>query len=297
MSVDISAARGFMAENARPLDRLRFRMALGEAVEPGMMIAALNAYAVTGGGYGNGLEPDLRGPEAQPAAAMRAFEVLDEIAPASDAGAGSLCAWLAGIMLPDGGLPFALPVADQAACAPVWVAADHCVSSLRMTAAVAGAAHRLARTDPRVATHPWLMMATGFCLRRMEDASGPMPAHELMFSLRLLAAMEPLFPRAAAQLDRLGSQIPRSGRVPVAGGAQGEFVRPLDLAPYPGDAVRDLIPRARVDDDLERLAGGQAGDGGWISDRAFWSSDAAREWRGCLTVRAVRILRANGVLG
>jgi hypothetical protein len=289
VTIDLAAARAFVAEQARPLDRLRFALATGEAVEPGVVIAALNAYAVAGGGYGHGLEPDLRAPEAQPVCAMHAFEVFKEIAPANDPGAGALCEWLARTMLPDGGLPFALPVADPGGCAPFWVEADPRRSSLQITAAVTAAAHRVARTDPRVATHPWLIMATGFCLDRMEGTSGPMPAYELLFGLRLLDSMEPLFPRAAAQLERLGSQIRRSGRVPVPGGAEDEFIRPLDLAPHPDDAVRRFIPPGRVEEDLERLASGQAADGGWTADRVSYSPDAAREWRGYLTVRAVRV--------
>lgn len=280
MGVDLAAARAFVDERARPIDRLRLRLAVGEAVEPGLVIAELNRYALAGGGYGHGLEPDPRAPEAHPVAAMHAFEVFDEIAPATDARAAALCGWLAGVMLPDGGLPSAPPVA----------------SSLEITAAVAGAAHRVARSDPGVATHPWLMMATGFCLGRMEGTSGPMPARELLFSLRLLAAMEPQFPRAAAQLDRIGSQIPRSGRVPVAGGADDEFVRPLDLAPFPGDAVRAFVAPARIDEDLERLVAGQGADGAWSPDRAGHHPDDDDERRGYLTVRAVRLLRGNGIL-
>lgn len=210
---------------------------------------------------------------------MHAFEVFEEIAPATDAGAGALCGWLAGVMLPDGGLPPAPAVA----------------SSLEITAAIAAAAHRVARTDAGVGTHPWLMMATGFCLGRMEATSGPMPARELLHSLRLLAAMEPRFPRAAAQLDRLGSQIPRSGRVPVAGGG-GEFVRPLDLAPLPGDAVRAFIAPARIDEDLERLVAAQEADGAWSPSPVCPRPGDEDERRGCLTVRAVRLLRVKGVL-
>ena len=45
--------------------------------------------------------------------------------------------WLDGVSLPDGGLPFALPIPDPAACAPFWVSADPGVSSLQITAAVA----------------------------------------------------------------------------------------------------------------------------------------------------------------
>jgi hypothetical protein len=45
------------------------------------VLAALRAYRNTDGGYGHGLEPDLRAPESQPAAAWHAFEVFADVAP------------------------------------------------------------------------------------------------------------------------------------------------------------------------------------------------------------------------
>jgi hypothetical protein len=50
----------------------------GGGAEP--VLAALRAYRNPDGGYGQGLEPDLRAPESQPAAAWHAFEVFADIA-------------------------------------------------------------------------------------------------------------------------------------------------------------------------------------------------------------------------
>ena len=49
--------------------------------------------------------------------------------------------------LPDGGLPFALPVPDPAGCAPFWARRTPTESSLQITAVVAAAAHRVAAGD------------------------------------------------------------------------------------------------------------------------------------------------------
>jgi hypothetical protein len=80
MNVDLSAANDFMAAHARILDRRRFELLNGRA-DASAVLAALRAYRNPDGGYGHGLEPDLRAPESQPAAALHAFEVFAEVAP------------------------------------------------------------------------------------------------------------------------------------------------------------------------------------------------------------------------
>ncbi len=109
MTIDISAARDFMATHARVLDRRRFELLDGGG-DPAGALAALDGYGNPDGGYGWGLEGDLRSPESQPAAALHAFEVFADIAPATTPRAVALCDWLNAVTLPDGGLPMALPM-------------------------------------------------------------------------------------------------------------------------------------------------------------------------------------------
>ena len=47
---------------------------------------------------------------SQPGPALHAFEVFEDIAPATSPRAAALCDWLQTVTLPDGGVPFALPV-------------------------------------------------------------------------------------------------------------------------------------------------------------------------------------------
>jgi hypothetical protein len=60
--------------------------------------------------------------------------------------------------------------------------------------------------------------------------------------------------------------------------------------------VRRAFSEEVIGADLERLAAGQQPDGGWTVDYGSFSPMASLEWRGYATVRAVRVLRANGVL-
>lgn len=296
MDVDLNAAASFVTTHARVLDRRRFRRLLGHG-DPWEALAALEAYRNADGGYGWGLEPDLRAVESQPAAALHAFEVFAEAAPATSPRAGQLCDWLSSVSLPDGGLPFVLPMHDSTGCSPVWAQADPTTSSLQITAAVTANAHRLAHGDPAVATHPWLATATGYCLAAIRALGTTPHAYELSFALRFLDAVADTDSEARQLLDDLGRQLPADGTLRVSGGLEGERLRPLDFAPEPDRPVRGLLAPEVFAKDLDRLASQQQPDGGWTIDFATVSPATELEWRGYVTVEATRILQDNGIIG
>ncbi|MGY1724916.1 hypothetical protein [Blastococcus sp. SYSU DS0533] len=295
MTVDLTAAAGFLATAGRVLDRRRFELLFtGGAQEP--VLAAVDGYRNADGGYGWGLEPDLRSATSQPGGALHALEVFADVGAAATGRARELCDWLATASLPDGGLPFALPVPDPAACAPFWTSADPSRSSLQITAVVAATAHQVAAADPAVAGHPWLDRATGYCLDAVSRLDGSAHAMELAFAVRFLDAAAEARPEAADLVERLGAHVPADGLLHVAGGAPDEHMRPLDFAPLPGGPARSLFPPAVVTAELDRLAAGQQDDGGWAVDFDSWSPAAVLEWRGHRTVQALLLLRANGRL-
>jgi hypothetical protein len=292
MTIDLAAATAFMATHARTLDRRRFDRLVGDG-EADDVLAAVDAYRNADGGYGWGLEPDLRSPGSQPGGALHALEVFAESAPRTTARATELCDWLSSVSRPDGGLPFALPVTDPAGCAPFWAGADSSVSSLHITSAVTAMARRVARHDPAVAAHPWLAQATSYCLTAIEAMSASPHALEVLYVLDLLDTIADERPEAVALIDRVGKAIPAGGSMHVGGGLEDEMVRPLDFAPEPGRPVRKLFTDDAVAADLARLVGLQSDDGGWTVDYTSYSPIAALEWRGYVTVRAVSILRRN----
>jgi hypothetical protein len=57
-----------------------------------------------------------------------------------------------------------------------------------------------------------------------------------------------------------------------------------------------LFDDATVQAHLDHLAQGQKDDGGWTFNWPAWSPAAELDWRGFLTVDALRALRANGRL-
>lgn len=285
-----------MASHARVLDRRRFEALTGGDAARHAITSGLDGYRNPDGGYGWGLEPDLRAPESQPGGALHALEALADAEARSPHGK-ALLDWLNAVTLPDGGLPFALPISDPAACAPFWAGANPAESSLQITAAVAAQAHRLARWDESVRDHPWLAAVTRYCfdeIRRIDEAPF---AYVLSFALQLLDIASDTHQEARELLDHLARFVPRNGALAVVGGAEGETLHLLDYAPEPGRPVRDLLDPEAVSDDLDRLERGQRRDGGWAVDFTSYSDAASLEWRGYVTVNAVSVLRGNGRLG
>jgi hypothetical protein len=256
----------------------------------------VDAYRNADGGYGWGLEPDLRSTESQPGGALHAFEAMADAGPVTTPRAAELCDWLAGVSLADGGLPFALPVAETSGVAPFWARADANQSSLQITAYVAAAAHRVAVYDAAVAGHPWLERATRYCFGAIEALGDAPHALVLTATLLFLDAVHDTHREAAAALASLGRLIPASGMLHVAGGAEDEMIRPLDYAPFPDRPVRGVVSAQVVASDLQRLVADQQADGGWHVDFQSYSPAATLEWRGYKTVQAVSILRRNGLL-
>ncbi|MBW3668296.1 MAG: hypothetical protein KY443_03695 [Actinobacteria bacterium] len=294
MGIDLAAADRFLTAHARVLDRRRFDV-LVHGGDASAVITALDGYRNVDGGYGWGLEPDLRVAGSQPIEAMYAFETLEECGTAGGSRAVELCDWLAGVTFDDGGLPFVTPIDDTTACAPWFAGADATTSSVMGTCGVTAAALGLARHDRAVAEHPWLARATRYCLDAIARLETP-HTYELLFALHVLDDLAADMPEAADHLARLAALLPPSGAVPVEGGIEGEMKRPLDFAPRPGSPVRAHLAPEAVEADLDRLAGEQQEDGGWPVDFASFSPAATLEWRGVATVRAVSVLRANGRL-
>ena len=295
MTVDLAAAADFLAGSARLLDRRRFDVLFADG-DTGPLLAAADGYRNPDGGYGWGLEPDLRSRTSQPGGALHAFEVFGDVAPATTPRAVELCEWLAGVTLPDGGLPFALPVPDPAACAPFWAGADSSRSSLQITAIVAIAAYRVAAADPAVAAHPWLARASDFCLATLDAMDTAPHAMELAFAVQWLDAAAARTPGAVDRFDRIRSWVPTDGVLHVDGGAEDEFMRPLDFAPSPGGPARSLFADGVIEAELDRLAAAQQPDGGWTVDFGSYSPAGTLEWRGHRTVQALLTLRDHGRL-
>jgi hypothetical protein len=282
---DLAAAAQFVAGHARVLDRRRFER-LFEGGDARPVRDAVAAFRNADGGFGHALEPDGRTPAGQPAAIAMALATLDEADAWDEELVAGACAWLEANAPDEGGASFVEPTVEGWPHAPWWQVEEGRPASLFSTGKIAGTLHA------RRVEHPWLDRATELLWRRIDQLDDPGP-----YGLRGVAAFLDHVPdrdRAGQALERIGPLV--SDAVALDPGAEGEVHTPLDFAPNPDSIARRLFDEATIDAHLDHLAASQAEDGGWTFNWLAWSPVAESEWRGSLTVDALRTLRSNGRL-
>ncbi len=283
MPIDQAAAEDFIWSAARLVDRHRYAMLFaGGPAEA--VVEALRGYRNSDGGFGHGLEPDLRGPDSQPAPTLYALEILDEAGAADSELARSARAWIARIADPDGGVPSVLPGFEDYPHAAWFVPEPGSMLTLALAAVLhAGGA----------AEGEWLARATDWSWRSIETNDQP-GGYWLKFAFAFLDTV-PDEERALAAIASLAGRVDSSAVAPV-GGVEGEGLRPLDLSPRPGSRSRGLVGEAQIAAHLDAVESMQLEDGGWMFDWRAWSPAQTNDWRGNVTIRALTWLRDNGRL-
>jgi hypothetical protein len=280
---DPAAAEQFIWSAARLLDRHRYAMMFAD--DPAEAILdALRGYRNPDGGFGHGLEPDLRCPSSQPAPMLYALEILNETRAAdSELGRGAR-AWIDRVAERDGGIPMALPGYEAYPHAP-WFEPS---SGSFLTLALAAVVHASGSADEE-----WLPRATDWCWRAIATNDQPR-GYWLKYACAFLDAV-PDEDRAREAIASLATRVDPSAVAPV-GGAEGEALRPLDLSPLPGSRSRGLVGDAQIEAHLDAVESEQEEDGGWMFDWPAWSPAQTTDWRGIVTIRALTWLRDNGRL-
>jgi hypothetical protein len=282
---DFGAAAEFMAAHARVLDRRLFERLFQDGAS-GPVRDAVAAYRNDDGGFGHGLEPDLRTAASQPAAVEMALRVMDLADAWDERLVRGAVDWLAAVAPAEGGATFAEPTLSQGPHAPWWAAAEGDPVSLIQTGQIAGVLHA------RGFAHPWLDRATEVMWHRIGQLTEP-SAYE-MFGVLTFLQHAPGRGRAAGAVKRVGPLLFSRGLVALDPDATGEVHTPLDFAPLPDSIARPLFDDATIKAHLNHLSGAQRDDGGWMFNWPSWSPAAEAGWRGFLTVDALRVLRANG---
>jgi hypothetical protein len=281
---DITAATVFIAGNARIVDRRRFERLFREGGSAPVR-DAVAAYRNDDGGFGNGLEPDCRAPGSQPAAVEMALRIMDECDAWDPSLVRGACDWLAGVAPAGGGSAFVEPTLDGWPHAPWWVP-EQGKPSMVSTGLISGTLHA------RGFLHPWLDRATQTMWELIGSAT-TMGPYDMYGALAFLQHV-PDRDRAEAAFGRVGQMLLDEKLAAIDPTEQGETHSPLNFAPAPDSMARVLFETSVIDAHLDHLAAGQRDDGGWTFNWPAWSPAAERDWRGFLTVDALRILRANG---
>jgi hypothetical protein len=282
MTVDVTAAERFVFENARLLDRQRLD-ALQHAAPIEPVLASLRAYRNPDGGFGHGLEPDVRGPHSEPVSTLQALELLIELGATDDPMVAAAADWLASIAAGDGSLPMVMPTAAAYPHAPWMVPSEggsHLTFMLSAVLLEAGV------------SSPWLARAGDWCWQRIESREG-LSGYWIKAGLMFLDAVRDE-ERALAAIRPLADRLDADGSIPVPGGTDDERLRPLVLSPHPGLRSRTLFTPAQIDLELDGVEAGQQHDGGWNFDFLAWCLGQQLDWRGGVTLDALRTLRLHG---
>jgi len=283
VTADLAAARDFVLRKGRLLDRYRFVLRFGNG-SAAAVLSALRAYQSGDGGFGNALEPDLRGAASQPVPVEHALRILDEIGMFDPGIVGAACDWLVSASTDEGGVPFVLDTVEDGPHAPWWRPTGR--ASPNPTAGIAGLLHK------HGVDHPWLARATGYCWDVLPDYElGPDDA------ISVLTFFEHVPDRRRAQqaFTAVGDRI-RTELVALDPATTGYVKTPLDFAPSPDGLARGLFDDAVIDLHLDALATRQQDDGGWPITWEPPSRAAVSEWRGFMTVQALDVLDAYGRL-
>lgn len=287
---EFAAADRFLLNQARLLERRLFAAQfLGQPAA--RVVDALRGYQNDDGGFGHALEPDTRCPASLPIYVENAFQALAAAGTVDHDMAGRACDFLARTAADagaGGAVPPAFPVIESFPRAAHWTEWTYS-PGLNPTAGLVGLLYRLD------VDHPWRAEGAAYCWKQLESGEIPGDAHSLSEVFVFLEHV-PERDRAdqhAASLARHFADIPMFQLDPEA---EGYGLTPLAIAPAAESRCRSLFTDAQLEAHLDKLARDQQPDGGWPIRWEPPSEAAQLEWRGIVTLQALRTLTSYGRL-
>jgi hypothetical protein len=143
--------------------------------------------------------------------------------------------------------------------------------------------------------HPWVDEATAYCWSQLDLPELPGEAHALAEALVFLGQM-PYDDRTAAAAAKVVEGLAGASSWRAGPDDPGYGLSPLTIAPLAGSRWRRLFPEDVLAAHLDRLQRDQAPDGGWPITWDPPSEAALLEWRGIVTLGALRTLVSYGRL-
>ena len=295
-------AAQFIAGQARPLERALFAHYFeGDSTDGAL--AELAQFRNDDGGFGQGLEPDVRMPDSSAIATTLALQILRELSAGEDE---PLVCGAIGYLLDThdavgSGWPIITPAVNDHPHAPWWDWTDDVAE---------GPSGYKANPTAEIVGYlwDWSGLVPAELRDRLTDAAvahaellpDEMEMHDMLCLLRLAetaALPQALEGRLMAKLQRAVDAV--VVRDPAQWG--GYCTKPLDVVRSPDSPFADVLGDAvgaNLDYEIER----QQDDGAWGTSWSWgevypdaWLQ-AEREWRGILALRMLRTLRAFGRL-
>jgi hypothetical protein len=273
------AARNFIETSGRPLDGALLRHGRGGCSAEAAMVALI-AFQNPDGGFGHGLEPDMRSPASTAIATSIGLRLLVRVgAAARHPTVVGAIDWLAGALDRENGVwPIVGKDVELAPHAPWWTWSETMSAGwngfhFNPTAEILAHLYRYRAATP---ADVFESAEGGLCAIRLAEADG-LPAG-------LAKPLEALVRRSIAAHD-----------------PADEHASPFDAASTPSSPFADLVD-GRIEAGLTALIDSQAEDGGWIwnpdwnwgfVDKKAWA-EAHRDWRGWITRENLETLMAYG---
>jgi hypothetical protein len=283
-----AAGDRFLLNNARLLERRLFASCfLGQPAAG--VVDALRGYQNADGGFGHALEPDTRCPASLPIYVETALQALAAAGTVDDdmvTRAGDFLARTAEKADAGGAIPLAFDVIESFPRAAHWTEWTY-QPGLNPTAGLTGLLYQLG------IDHPWRAAGTAYCWQQLESGGLPDEAHALKETLVFLEYV-PDRDRADQHAAALAANLASIPMINLDPDATGYGLTPLDLAPLATSRWRALFTDAQIDAHLDRLQKKQQADGGWPISWEPPSEAATCEWRGMVTLGALRTLTSYG---
>jgi hypothetical protein len=181
-------------------------------------------------------------------------------------------------------VPYALPSVTLYPHTAWWTVEDNPPASLNPTAAIAGLLLKHGMG------HPWIGTASQFCWREIA-ALDSTAFHTLTPAITFLE-YAPDRTRAEHKLQRIATLLAQPGMIEPDPQAEGYVQKPLDWAPTPQSFCRRLFDDETIEKHLTAMANRQLSDGGWPITCEPISPAVEAEWRGQITIEALRTLDA-----
>jgi hypothetical protein len=272
-----TAGRDFVRRDARVLERRLFATVF-EGADPQGVVDALRGFQNADGGFGWGLEPDKRCPDSLPLDVEVAFDTLIAAGARDEEMVRRATDWLAQVANADGAVPLCGPAVEgypRAVHMTEWTYKP----DINPTAGLVGRLHQLG------VEHPWRDKAGAWSAAELEKAL-PEDAHGMHEALEFLEHS------GDVDLDRIRDWLPKLANYRADAADPTYGVTPLQFAPTPDSVWKQLFTDAQLEAHLDRLIADQQDDGGWALTWEPPGPAATLEYRGIVTVGALRTLKA-----
>lgn len=282
MSDAADRAEVFLQSNARVLERrlfeCMFRDGPGEPVRQ-----ALLAYRNADGGFGSGLEPDVRASCSTALHCEIALYALRDAGIVDPELGEEIAGFLASAAEPDGRVPVIDAAALESPHAQHWDFGLFPAPSPNPTASLAG------MLGAQGVSHEWVQRATTWTWACINEPG--FSGHEMIAAATFLADT-PDRARVAGCADAVMAGVREAKGVQQRADAKGYGVTPLQIFRGPEAPGVSHLDAATASEFLDALAAAQHDDGGWPIAFEPVSPACEAEWRGRFTLEALTLLRA-----